>query len=45
MAGAGEIRWSEPPQSYIFCGICDSHFMLCSCTGTGHGIDYIFKSK
>lgn len=41
----GEIDFrTEPPQSYIFCGRCDDHFMVCACTGTGHGIDYIFKN-
>lgn len=41
----GEVDFtSNPPQSYIYCGKCDDHFMICACTGTGHGIDYIFKN-
>lgn len=41
---AGQITFTaEPPQTFIFCGVCDSHFMMCSCTGRGNGVDYIFK--
>eukprot|EP00986_Skeletonema_menzelii_P013078 scaffold7420_cov75-Skeletonema_menzelii.AAC.1 len=44
MSSPGSINWgNNSPQSYIFCGRCDDHFMLCSCKDVGYGIDYIFK--
>ena len=41
---SGEITFTaeRPPQSFVFCGICDSHFMFCECTGAGR-VDYIYK--
>lgn len=43
---AGEITFASgrPPQEFIFCGICNSHFMLCGCTGMGHGVNYVFRN-
>ena len=34
----------EPPQTYIFCGRCNRHFMACGCSDVGHGVDYVFKN-
>ena len=43
MNGAINFTADRPPQTFIFCGICDSHFMMCTCTGLGYGNDYILK--
>lgn len=43
---SGSINFSppnNPPQSFIFCGRCDDHFMMCKCKDVSYGIDYIYK--
>mmetsp|Transcript_23601 Transcript_23601/g.27296 ORF Transcript_23601/g.27296 Transcript_23601/m.27296 type:complete len:239 (+) Transcript_23601:93-809(+) len=30
------------PQEHILCGLCRSSFMVCSCTGLKHGMNYVF---
>ncbi|KAK1743081.1 hypothetical protein QTG54_006678 [Skeletonema marinoi] len=44
---SGSVNFSppnNPPQSYMFCGRCDDHFLVCSCEGVEYGSDYIFKN-
>ena len=45
MAARGEVIFTEgvPPQSFICCGRCNRHFMVCGCSDVGHGVDYVFK--
>mmetsp|Transcript_26258 Transcript_26258/g.37502 ORF Transcript_26258/g.37502 Transcript_26258/m.37502 type:complete len:317 (-) Transcript_26258:173-1123(-) len=42
--GSINFTSNNPPQSYIHCGRCDDHFLICSCEGVGHGTDYIYKN-
>mmetsp|Transcript_14285 Transcript_14285/g.22312 ORF Transcript_14285/g.22312 Transcript_14285/m.22312 type:complete len:312 (-) Transcript_14285:614-1549(-) len=38
----GELIFTGGPQTFIFCGICDSHFMRCECD-LKNGKNYIWK--